>query len=81
MADPVRQPPGGDQQRGEDDGVAVQYPGEGGQAAAVEVLLHRREGDVDDEQVEVRDEDRGGDHQERGAAVRPVPVAGLGHWV
>ncbi len=81
VADAVRQSSGGDQQRGEDDGVAVQHPGQGGQAAAVEVLLHRREGDVDDEQVEVRDEDRGGEHQERGAAVGPVAVGGCGYWV
>ncbi len=81
MADAVGQSSGGHEQRGEDDGVAVQHPRQGGQAAAAEVLLHRREGDVDDEQVEVRDEDRGGEHQERGAAVGAVRLGLHGDWV
>ena len=60
-ADPVGDPPGRDQQRGEDDRVAVQDPGEARQRGVVEGAREVGEGDVDDEQVEAGHEeaDRG----------------------
>ena len=53
----VRPAPGGHEQRGEDDRVGVQDPGQRRQRGAGEVPLDLREGDVDDEQVEARHED------------------------
>ena len=60
-ADPVGDPPGGDEQGGEDDRVAVQDPGEARQRGVVEGAREVGEGDVDDEQVEAGHEeaDRG----------------------
>ena len=50
---------GGHQQGGEDDRVRVQHPRQAADARSMEAVADRRQGDVDDEQVEARHEDGG----------------------
>ena len=74
--DQVGQPPGRHEQGREDDRVAVQHPGELGEARAGEVRLDRRKGDVDDEEVEVGEKGPGGDDQQYlpAAGHRPTSI-------
>ena len=63
-AEVVGQPSGRDQERGEHDRVGVQHPGQAGQPrpARDEGPAHRRDRDVDDEQVELGHEGHRREH-------------------
>ena len=69
-AEVVGEATGGDEQRGEDDRVGVQDPGDRGEVGARERGADRGHGDVDDEEVELRHEGDGGEHDEDAPAVR-----------
>ncbi len=58
-----------DEQRGDDDRIGVQHPRQRGVARPREALLDVREGDVDDEEVEAREEGRHGGDREHAVAV------------
>ena len=74
---PVGPAPGRHQQRGEDDGVGAQHPRHGAQRLAVEALRDAREGDVDDEQVQRREEHPREHHRARsGSGATRVALGG-----
>ncbi len=66
-----------DEQRGVDDRVGVQHPGEVAEPVGAEVLRHVRERDVDDEEVEAGEDDPGADddHDQGGGGVGAATAA------
>ena len=72
-ADPVGQPAGGDQRRGEHDRVGVQHPRQARCADVREVGADRREGDEQDRRVQEHRE-----HREAGREQHHPGVAGCG---
>ena len=78
---PVGQPAHQDEQRGVDDRVAVEHPGQVAQAAAAQVPRDGGQGHVDDEQVQAGQHDAGADDDQDLArpAARPGPLTLLCH--
>ena len=74
VGEPVAEPPAGDEERGEGEGVAADHQLEIGQRR-VDVLLQVRSRDVDDEEVEQTHEGRDQDHRQR----RPTPRVSCAH--